>query len=230
MGISALLSDPLNYIKSLLMMIPAILPALVLHEYAHAWVANKLGDPTAAMLGRLTLDPRKHLDPIGLLSMFLIGLGWARPVPINPRYYKHPRRDDFLVSIAGITMNLIQFVVGCILIVGLLVLNYYDHLDLTDGVWYYLYQIVINFAYINLSLAVFNLLPIPPLDGYHVLNDIVLRKSLFASAQAQRIGQLILLALLWTGLLDGPLATVKGWAFNGLIDGLIRLCQAIHII
>ena len=230
MGITSLLSDPLGYLKNLLLILPAILPALVLHEWGHAFVATKLGDPTPRMMGRLTLDPRKHIDPIGLVSMLVIGLGWARPVPINPRYYRHPRRDDFFVSIAGITMNLIQFVAGCVILVALVILNAYGHVSLRSGTMYYVYVIVQNFIWLNLSLAVFNLLPVPPLDGYHVVNDLILRKSLFASPQAARIGQMILLALLWTGLLDKPLYAVKSWAFSGLVNALIGICRAIGII
>lgn len=234
MGITELFSDPLTYLKSILLMLPAILPALVLHEYAHAWVANRLGDPTPRMLGRLTLNPINHIDPIGLGCLVLIGLGWAKPVPINPRYYKHPRRDDLLVSLAGITMNLILFVIGCLLLVVMIVLNAYGHISIdiyhARGAMYYLYQIVVNFAWLNLSLAVFNLLPIPPLDGYHVLNDLVLKKSLFASGQAVRIGQGIMLLLLVTGVLNQPLYAAKSWLFNGLVNGMIGLCQTLGII
>ena len=236
MGITELFSDPLTYLKSILLMLPAILPALVLHEYAHAWVANRLGDPTPRMLGRLTLNPINHIDPIGLGCLVLIGLGWAKPVPINPRYYKHPRRDDLLVSLAGITMNLILFVLGCVMIVVMVVAAYksdrglYFSIYSKSGWFYYLYQIVNNFAWLNLSLAVFNLLPIPPLDGYHVLNDLVLKKSLFASGQAVRIGQGIMLLLLVTGVLNQPLYAAKSWLFNGLVNGMIDLCQTLGII
>ncbi|MBR0463097.1 MAG: site-2 protease family protein [Clostridia bacterium] len=230
MGISALLNDPLGYLKNLLLLLPAILPALVLHEWGHAFVATKLGDPTPSMLGRLTVDPRKHIDPIGFISMLVIGLGWAKPVPINPRYYKHPRRDDFFVSIAGITMNLIQFAFGCVVLVALFILSAYGHVNLSSGTMYYVMIIVENFIWLNLSLAVFNLLPVPPLDGYHVINDLILRKSLFASPQAARIGQMILLALLWTGLLDKPLYAVKSWAYSGLINALLQFCRTVGIV
>ena len=114
MGIQALLSDPIAYIKSVLLILPAVLPALILHECAHGYVAYRLGDPTAKMMGRLSLNPLRHLDPVGTLCMIFIGLGWAKPVPINPGYFRHPRRDDLLVSLAGITANLIMFLTGCV--------------------------------------------------------------------------------------------------------------------
>ena len=123
MGITELLNDPIQYIFSLLPLIPAILPALILHEVAHGYMAYRLGDPTAKLMGRLSLNPLKHLDPLGTLSMFLIGLGWAKPVPVDPRFFRHPRRDDFLVSIAGITANLIMFLIGCVLMYSMVAIK-----------------------------------------------------------------------------------------------------------
>ena len=229
MGIQALLSDPLEYLRNLLLTLPAILPALILHECAHGWVAYKLGDPTAKMMGRLSLDPRKHLDPLGTLSMILIGLGWARPVPVNPRYFKKPRRDDFLVSIAGITANLIMFLIG-ITVYALLRVAAYHGMDQSAALWESLYGIIIRFFYINLGLAVFNLIPIPPLDGYHVLNDLILRRSLFATPQAAQFGRLAMYALLLTGVLGEALSKVEGWVVNGVLDGLFSLFRLVGLI
>ena len=255
MGIQALLSDPIAYLKSILLILPAILPALILHECAHGYVAYRLGDPTAKMMGRLSLNPLKHLDPVGTLCMVFIGLGWAKPVPINPRYFRHPRRDDLLVSLAGITANLIMFLIGCVamlifVIVGLKAVpadmwyrsgEYLVQLDdtlyrvaLSDvalypaamseylitpylgGAWGVVYEIVANFVYINLGLAIFNLLPVPPLDGYHVFNDLLLKKSLYASPRAARIGQGVLLVLVWTGALSRVLGVVEDGVMNGV--------------
>ncbi|MBR3504103.1 MAG: site-2 protease family protein [Clostridia bacterium] len=254
MGIQALLSDPIQYLRDVLLTLPAVLPALILHECAHGWVAYKLGDPTAKMLGRLSLDPRKHLDPLGTLSMIFIGLGWAKPVPINPRNFKHYRRDDFLVSIAGITANLIMFLIGCVLMLAMIlaavkmipanmIRGASFYVELSDGmyvlnmsdvaayphamaeyliapymgsVWGSVYEIVVNFVLINLSLAIFNLIPIPPLDGYHVLNDLILKRPLFVSPQAARIGQLVMIGLLWSGYLGRGLNYVVTWALGGV--------------
>ena len=262
MGITELINDPIGYLLSLLPLIPAILPALILHEVAHGYMAYLLGDPTAKMMGRLSLNPMKHLDPLGTLSMFLIGLGWAKPVPVNPRYFRHPRRDDFLVSIAGITANLVMFLTGCVLMYLMLAaglravpadmwLNaeeYIVQLDetyyrvaLSDAwfmapamgeylivpylgrVWGFIYEVIVNFAVINVCLAVFNLLPVPPLDGYHVLNDLILKKSLFAPYKVMQAGRALLLILMVTGLLDKGL----NWAVGGLFDAVGRAAMAI---
>ena len=110
--IEELLQDPKGTLLFLLLALPGRLLAISMHEAAHAWVADRCGDPTARMMGRVTLNPLKHLDPVGVLMMLVLGLGWARPVPVNPRNYRNYRRDDLLVSIAGIAMNLILFVLG----------------------------------------------------------------------------------------------------------------------
>ncbi len=269
MGIQALLSDPLGYLKNILMLLPAVLPALVLHECAHGWVAYRLGDPTAKMLGRLSLNPLKHLDPLGTLSMVFLGLGWAKPVPVNPRYFRNLRRDDQLVSIAGITANLIMFLVGCLLIMAMLIFGLRaipdamrygsgQYLVKADGALWrvafsdvasypmsmreyliepylgttlgILYEMLVNFAMVNLGLAIFNLLPIPPLDGYHVFNDIVLRGSLFASPEVTRIGQMVMLALLWTGVLSRILGTVETWVLGGVGQAFAAMFGAFGLI
>jgi len=262
MGITELIHDPIGYLLSLLPLIPAILPALILHEVAHGYMAYRLGDPTAKLMGRLSLNPLKHLDPLGTLSMFLIGLGWARPVPVNPRFFRNPRRDDFLVSIAGVTANLIMFLAGCILMYAMvgsalavipadMWLNSGEYLvkvgdtmyrvaasdawyaapgigeylivPYLGKIWGFVYEVVVNFAVVNVCLAVFNLLPVPPLDGYHVLNDLILKKSLFAPQKVMQAGRAVLLVLMMTGLLDKGL----NWAVNGLFDAVGHVVMAI---
>ncbi|MBO4299759.1 MAG: site-2 protease family protein [Clostridia bacterium] len=269
MGIQALLSDPLSYLKDILYILPAILPALVLHECAHGWVAFRLGDPTAKMMGRLTLNPLKHLDPVGTLCMVFLGLGWARPVPVNPRYFRNLRRDDLLVSLAGITANLIMFFIGCLLVLFFLIaglraipedmlygsgeylaevegalyrvgfadvaaypLSMKDYLiaPYLGGVWGVVYEIAVNFTLVNLALAIFNLIPIPPLDGYHVLNDIILKRPLFASPQVARIGQGAMLLLLWTGYLGKALSAVENWVIGGVGAGFAGVFRAAGLM
>jgi Zn-dependent protease len=132
----------------------AVLSALILHEISHGWVAYKCGDPTAKFAGRLSLNPAKHLDPVGALMFVLVGFGWANPVPINPYNFRNFKRGCFLVSVAGITTNLV---------IAFLASPFY--VLLIDTLWGQL------FAYIlimNVSFAVFNFLPVPPLDGFNI--------------------------------------------------------------
>ena len=174
-SLNELLNDPLAFLESLLYRVPAMLIALVLHEWAHGFVAYKLGDPTAKQMGRLSLNPLRHLDPLGTALLFLVGFGWAKPVPIDPRYFKNKHRDDLLVSIAGITMNLIIFIVFYTLYyVALRAAVSCGFLVRWQGAFYYaenkswlfdyLTGVMQYTAVISLSLAVFNLLPVPPLD------------------------------------------------------------------
>ncbi len=169
-------------IFSLLLAIPAIVSALTIHEFAHAWTANRLGDDTARRLGRLTLDPMKHLDPIGSLMMImgaLVGffIGWAKPVPFSPRNFGEPRRDAMLVAIAGPISNLMQVVFWLVMlaivgriagqesVLAALLGQKTASLNVSD----LLVEMVYLGVRINLVLATFNMLPLPPLDGHYVL-------------------------------------------------------------
>ena len=226
-SVTELFQSPLAFLQSLLYRVPATLIALILHEWAHGFVAYKLGDPTAKMMGRLSLNPLHHLDPMGTVLLFVAGFSWAKPVPIDPRYFKHKHRDDLLVSIAGITMNVLLFLAFYTL--------YYAALRIAvssgflvrwQGAFYYasgrnaLFEYALTLlqytAVLNLSLAVFNLLPVPPLDGYHVFNDLLLKKSLYASPRAARIGQGVLLVLVWTGALSRVLGVIEDGVMNGV--------------
>lgn len=232
-----------------LLAFPGRILAISAHEYAHAWVADKCGDPTARMMGRLTLNPTKHLDLIGTLMMLLLGFGWAKPVPVNPRNYRNYRKDDLKVSLAGITMNLLLFLLGFLAMAAMVVwavrplgagygelvryaanLNP-DFIASTLGrMASYIYEMLAYFTLVNISLAIFNLLPVPPLDGYHVLNDLLLRRSLFATEKSARTAMGILFVLMITGILGTGLSYVvnaalsgAGWLVHGLFDlvGLI---------
>ncbi|MFH0790353.1 MAG: site-2 protease family protein [Candidatus Omnitrophota bacterium] len=179
--------------------LPLFLIAVVLHEYAHGWAADKLGDHTAKDSGRLTLNPLAHIDPMGTIFLPLmltlmrspVVFGWAKPVPVNFALLRHPKRDMLLVSIAGIAANLLMAVLFSILLrAGLFAANTYGWLWLNYGVL------------INLVLAVFNAVPIPPLDGSKVLLGILPRKLALSYAQLERYGFLLLIAFLWLGLFD----------------------------
>ena len=155
--------DLTSVLIRLLLVIPTILIALTFHEYAHGFIANKLGDPTAKNLGRLTLNPLKHLDPVGALMMLFVGIGYAKPVPINSRYFKNPKRDMALTALAGPVMNLILSFAGVTIYSVYLAL-----LGSNSYIAYTVYMFFYYFAYLNAYLAIFNLMPIPPFDGSRI--------------------------------------------------------------
>ena len=154
-------------LKFLLIFVPVILFSLTIHEYAHAYIANKLGDDTAKRLGRLTLNPLKHLDPIGTILLLLVHFGWAKPVPVDPRNFKDPKKDMLYVAIAGPISNIITAIIS-----GILLKFIIFNLASTGAFGAYtlpLIQFLVWMIFIGVVLAVFNMLPIPPLDGSRVL-------------------------------------------------------------
>ena len=209
------------FIMDLLYALPAILWAISIHECAHAWMAYKLGDPTAKNMGRISLDPLKHLDPIGFLMLVIARFGWAKPVMVNARNFKKPRRDDTLTALAGPAANLIcAFLFTGIYFVVFYSLGWYNEIA---------ESILINFIYLDAALFVFNLIPIPPLDGYHLLKNALIGKvnvNFFWSIE--RYGPFILLALILLGSTAGILSTVV----NFIIDKfawLFSVILGIHI-
>lgn len=233
--------DAVNFVFYLLTMIVTFVMSLVLHECAHGYMAMRCGDPTAKMLGRLSLNPLRHLDPIGTICMFLFGFGWARPVPVNPRNFESYRRDDFLVSIAGVVTNLTIFIICALLATVLNLFLWQDSLlplldmlyggaadaeqlvnvfsadgdalatyvvygmsyDWLEGYvtypWLlYVQRFLLMMADVNLTLAIFNLIPFPPLDGFHVLNDTILGGRLQLNTQAYYIAKGALFILLFS--------------------------------
>lgn len=161
-------------IKQYLYLIPVILVSLTFHEYAHALVSYKLGDPTPKDHGRLTLNPLKHLDILGTLMMFIARLGWAKPVPINPLYYKDRKKGTILVSIAGPLSNVILAFIAAIPL-------YYikekyrttNFFYLPNEIMVVVYRILLLFYSVNIGLAAFNIIPVPPLDGSKVLTGLM---------------------------------------------------------
>ena len=174
--------------------LPGLLIAMVIHEYAHAQVAVWLGDFTPRLMGRLTLNPKAHVDPIGMLMLFLVHFGWAKPVMINPRNFKNPKRDDILVSLTGPAANFITA------FLALLALLLYSRMggDMTAGV-YLVFQMIIEY---NIGFGIFNLIPLPPLDGSHVLMQLLPRDMAYKLAGLERYSFLILIVLLMTPVLS----------------------------
>ena len=180
----------------------AILIALSVHECAHAFVARKLGDPTAENAGRLTLNPLAHLDPIGTILFLVVGFGWAKPVPVNPAYFRHPKRDNALVAIAGPVSNLL---LAFLAFLGLLFIAPTEftsisallHLQTTGSVIHiFLIQLFSGALFVNLALMAFNLLPIAPLDGSKVLAGFIPLRHELAYERFMHYGPFILLGLL----------------------------------
>ena len=173
--------------------IPGLIIAMVIHEYAHARVAVALGDFTPRMMGRLTLNPMSHIDPIGLLCMFLVHFGWAKPVSVNPRNFKNPSRDDILVSLAGPMAN---FVIAFLAMTVLAILMRAG-VHLSIGAKSVLMLIMIY----NINFGIFNLIPLPPLDGSHVLMQLLPRDLAYKLTELERYSFIILIVIMMTPVL-----------------------------
>ncbi len=208
-------SNPTELITYALGLLLAMLIAIPFHEVAHAYTAYKLGDPTAKNLGRLSLDPTRHFDLFGTLAFLLIGMGWAKPVIVNISNFKKPRRDDILVSIAGpLTNMLISFVFFGLMFFTAL----YWNNDMGSSIASVLGTVVS----INMMFMVFNLLPIPPLDGFHVVSSLFIRKRYFVVQFLQQYGFIILIVLLFTNVLD-PI-------FSFVISNLNSLFMSFYML
>ncbi len=177
--------------------LPGLIIAMVVHEYAHARVAVALGDFTPRLMGRLTLNPMSHIDPIGLLMLILIRFGWAKPVIINPNNFKNPKRDDILVSLAGPAANIITAFAAYLVIVLFIKLGF----EMTNGTQ----QVLLLIMIFNVNFAIFNLIPLPPLDGSHVLRQLLPWEYAQKLDGLERYSFLILIVILMTPIL--------GWIF-----------------
>lgn len=181
--------DPLQLILS----VPAILFGLTIHEFSHGYVAYRLGDPTAKLMGRLTVNPLRHLDPIGTLALFIFRFGWAKPVPINPAHFRHPTRDMALASLAGPAANLVTAALAGLLVRALMLFQ-------TSG---FLLSVGNYFVFFNLVLCFFNLIPIPPLDGSRLVYYFLPPNLAAGYARIERYGFMILLGVVVVGRLAG---------------------------
>ncbi|MHC1786349.1 MAG: site-2 protease family protein [Christensenellales bacterium] len=239
--------DPGGFLLFMLYRAPAVLLALTLHEVAHGAMALRCGDPTARDRGRLSLNPLKHLDPIGTLFLFFLGFGWAKPVPVDPRNFRRGSRDDLLVSLAGVATNFLLFLLSTLLSILVGFLLYRSDLRTSQDFRFFLgfsqqgfgvqlfpeyaaslqpllqtpwllhlQRFILHLCMINLGLCLFNLLPIPPLDGFHVFNDLILKGRLHLNQRAFQIAQAALLLLMFATNI-----------VSDLVSGAINLVQCL---
>ncbi len=201
----------INWIIQKLLILPGILVGLSVHEFGHAKMAQLCGDDTAYYQGRVSLNPRDHIDVIGLISLFTLGFGWGRPVIINPRNFKKPRRDSILVGLAGVAMNFITallfaFILRCIVQLAPRLV--------TTSIGDALVDVIMQTVVINISLMLFNLLPIPPLDGFGVMSELINlpRRNYKLYVFLVRYGYYILLAL----IVFGTTSTILNVPFSAM--------------
>ena len=209
-------------INELMMQAVAIIPALTFHEYAHAWAAYRAGDETAYRVGRLSLNPLVHLDPLGTIMLFFGPIGWAKPVPVNPANYRNPRRDDIIVSLAGVVTNALSAIVWTLiyaLVLWLIVRQASgsaEHTAQTHQFLPVLLKISLWGIMINVALTVFNLIPIPPLDGSHVLGHLLKGQAALRYAQLHRYGPGLLIVFVVINMQVPILWTMIGYIVEPL--------------
>lgn len=219
--LQALLTDGFGGISrwfiETVMILPAIIIALSFHEYAHAKVADMAGDPTPRNMGRVTIDPRAHIDPFGLIALIFIRFGWGRPVMVNPRNFKNQRRDSILVGLSGVTTNFILALVfgGVILMISQVFPTFFN-----EGFGHMVGYILIQIVIINITLMLFNLLPIPPLDGFGVVADIFnLHHTNFYRFVYQNSMLILMIAIILElpgKLLSGPLVYIVNFIMSDI--------------
>lgn len=207
---------------TLLSSLAVIFLTLPIHEWAHGFVSTRLGDPTPRYQGRLTLNPMAHIDWFGAAALLLFGIGWAKPVQVNARYYKNPKWGMALVALAGPLSNIIVAFLALLLhylVYSVLILTSFP--EIAFNVFLYFSFFLSTIAQINIYLAVFNLIPVPPFDGSRILFTFLPQRYYFKIMQYERYIFIGIFALLYIGVLDGPIYYLSDTVFNG-INALAR--------
>lgn len=206
-------------LTSLLLQVFAILLCLTVHETCHGLAAYALGDPTAKREHRLSLNPLRHLDPFGALMMLVAGFGWAKPVPVDMRYFKHPKSGMAVTALAGPVSNFLMAylsMVGYAFAYGWFV----THPAAQASAFFMgLLDFLVMLASLNVGLGIFNLIPFPPLDGSKVLGSLLPDKAYYTILRYEFFGMFLLMALLWSGALDVPLHAARQWTMDLLLSG-----------
>lgn len=218
-----MLRDLFSYGWWMLILIPLRLLALVVHECSHGWVSTKLGDPTPRIRGRLTLNPLVHLDFMGTVLMLLTGFGWARPVEVNPMYYKDRKKGMALVAAAGPLSNFLLALISLLVFFIVLVISSFVN---SVELYKVLNVIMVACDYsatINLCFMVFNLIPIPPLDGSRILGMFVGDRLYYQMLQFERYSMILIMVLSLTGVFSSIIGTGVSFFYNGIMNVLVRV-------
>ncbi|MFR5263302.1 MAG: site-2 protease family protein [Christensenellales bacterium] len=203
-----------------LLFLPGIIIGITFHEAAHGYVSHWLGDPTPKNQGRLSLNPLAHIDPMGFIALLLVGFGWGKPVMIDPRYYKNPKRDELLVSLAGVTTNLIIAIIFAVIQILLIEAGIAYSLGSTWNILNLMIQYVV---FVNLVLMCFNLLPIPPLDGFSVITQLFDLRRYDWYYKLYSNGFFILMALVFIGALDGFLDKSVSFFYYNIMRAVLNI-------
>lgn len=208
-----------QFIIELIILAPPLLLALTFHEFAHGLVAYRLGDPTAQNAGRLTLNPLSHLDPLGTIAFFFIKFGWAKPVPVNPSYFRNPKKDMLWVALAGPATNLALAIISAIMTKAIWFLAAtLPYSTVAEAILVPLNGMLVASVWINLVLCIFNFLPIPPLDGSRILMGLLPNRAAISYMKIERYGFIIILVLAFSGLLSKAIIPIISFANSLLLS------------